>query len=85
MITKIDNFGRILIPKKIRKKLGLEPGEKISIETTRKKIILKVNQENKANQKNLKSFEKLLAFNQQFQLTVDPNIDLSKLTHEINK
>ena len=85
MITKIDNFGRILIPKKIRKKLGLEPGEKISIETTKKNIILKANQENKANQKNLKSFEKLLAFNQQFQLTVDPNIDLSELTNEINK
>ena len=65
--------------------MGLEPGEKISIETTRKNIILKANQENKANQKNLKSFEKLLAFNQQFQLTVDPNIDLSELTNEINK
>ena len=65
--------------------MGLEPGERIGIETTRKKIILKVNQENKANQKNLKSFEKLLAFNQQFQLTVDPNIDLSELTNEINK
>ena len=85
MITKIDNFGRILIPKKIRKKLGLEPGERIGIETSGKKIILKVNQENKANQKNLKSFKKLLAFNQQFQLTVDPNIDLSELNSKINK
>ena len=63
----------------------LETGERIGIETTSKKIILIVKQENKAKRTSLRSFEKLLAFNQQFQLTVGPNIDLSKLTSKINK
>ena len=31
MEVTIDNFGRILIPKNIRKLLGLEPGQKLEL------------------------------------------------------
>ncbi len=70
---------------KDKKKIGIRTRRENKHRNNWEKIILKVNQENKANQKNLKSFEKLLAFNQQFQLTVDPNMDLSELTSKINK
>ena len=70
---------------KDKKKIGIRTRIENRYRNIGEKIILKVNQENKANQKNLKSFEKLLAFNQQFQLTVDPNMDLSELTSKINK
>lgn len=41
METTLDGFGRIVIPKKIRDDLNLEPGAQISIEKTDQAIILK--------------------------------------------
>ncbi len=43
MVTKIDNFGRVLIPKKIRRKLGFLPGVTVQLEEINNQIILKVN------------------------------------------
>lgn len=40
MIIKIDTAGRILIPKPIRKALGLESGTEIRIEIIDKKLII---------------------------------------------
>lgn len=40
MIIKIDSVGRILIPKPIRKMLGLEADTEIKIEIIGKKIII---------------------------------------------
>lgn len=36
MTTTIDKFGRILIPKSVRKELGLEPGNSIDLIVIRK-------------------------------------------------
>ncbi len=33
METKLDKFGRIVIPRKLRRALGLKPGAKLHIET----------------------------------------------------
>ena len=40
MNTKIDKFGRIVLPKKIRDDMGLSPGTSIKITETPDKIIL---------------------------------------------
>ena len=42
MVSKIDNFGSVLIPKKIRRKLGFLPGVTVQLEETDNQIILKV-------------------------------------------
>lgn len=36
----IDKFGRIVIPKAIRRKLGLEPGTKLRLEVEDREIVL---------------------------------------------
>ena len=38
--TKIDQFGRVLIPKKIRGKLGLSPGTALKIVQRKDEIVL---------------------------------------------
>jgi len=44
MQTKLDKFGRIVIPKSVRKNLGLKPGEILQLEESGEKIIIKPNQ-----------------------------------------
>ncbi len=41
MDTTLDNFGRIVIPKKIRKNFNLKPGTRIRIEENDQTITLK--------------------------------------------
>jgi AbrB family looped-hinge helix DNA binding protein len=41
MQTTIDRFGRIVLPKKLRDDLNLEPGSQIQIEESGQEIILK--------------------------------------------
>ena len=41
METTVDNYGRIVIPKSIRKQLNLSPGEHLIIELIKDRIILK--------------------------------------------
>ncbi len=41
METKLDKFGRVLIPKAIRKKVGLKPGESVRLEESGKEIIIR--------------------------------------------
>ena len=43
MQTKLDKFGRVLIPKNVRKNLGLKPGDTLELEQSDKKIIIKPN------------------------------------------
>lgn len=38
--VKIDRFGRVLIPKKVRDRLGLETDDEISLEVEGEKLIL---------------------------------------------
>ena len=40
MKTKIDNFGRVLIPRNIRKKSGLKPGDILEIEQNENQILI---------------------------------------------
>ena len=41
MLTTIDRFGRIVLPKKLRDDFNLEPGSQIQIEESGQEIILK--------------------------------------------
>jgi len=41
MLTTIDRFGRIVLPKKLRDDFNLEPGSQIRIEENGQEIILK--------------------------------------------
>ena len=41
METKLDKFGRIVIPKKVRDDLGLAPGDRLEIEKTQGGVLLK--------------------------------------------
>lgn len=41
MRTTIDKFGRFVIPKALRDKIGLRPGDEIEIEEQGQKIIIK--------------------------------------------
>lgn len=41
MVTTIDRFGRIVIPKAVRDMFGLKPGETIMVEETKDGILLK--------------------------------------------
>ena len=43
MQTKLDKFGRVLNPKKIRQDLGLRPGEMLGLEQSNGKIIITPN------------------------------------------
>ncbi len=43
METKLDKFGRVLIPKGIRKTLGLKPGETVHLEQADNQIIIRPN------------------------------------------
>jgi AbrB family looped-hinge helix DNA binding protein len=36
----MDRFGRVLIPKKVREQLGLEPGEALALEVQDHRLIL---------------------------------------------
>ncbi len=40
MVVKIDKFGRLLIPKRLRRQLGLQPGEPVDLETSGKRLII---------------------------------------------
>ena len=42
MVTKLDKFGRLLIPKSIRKNLGLKPGAAVHLEESGKEIIIRL-------------------------------------------
>lgn len=44
MQTKLDKFGRVVIPKSVRQNLGLKPGEILQLEESGEKIIIKPNQ-----------------------------------------
>jgi AbrB family looped-hinge helix DNA binding protein len=79
MQTKIDKFGRILIPQKIRRKLGLRAGEILQLEEFGKSIVIKANHSQTPDSDKLAIFEELLEFNKQFNLKVDPAIDISRL------
>ncbi len=39
-VVQLDKFGRIVIPKKIRKDFNLKPGSSIRIEETKEEILL---------------------------------------------
>jgi AbrB family looped-hinge helix DNA binding protein len=41
METSLDRFGRLVIPKKIRERMGLDPGSVLDIEESEGRIILK--------------------------------------------
>lgn len=41
MVTTLDRFGRVVIPKKVRDDLGLKPGAVLEIEEVDEKIFLK--------------------------------------------
>jgi AbrB family looped-hinge helix DNA binding protein len=41
MKTTIDRFGRLVVPKTIRERLGLRPGDEIEIEEQDNRIVLK--------------------------------------------
>ena len=43
MEAKLDKFGRVLIPKAIRKNLGLKPGQIVHLEESGKEIIIRPN------------------------------------------
>ena len=45
MKAKVDKFGRIVIPKKIREELGLTPGTALDIHEDRDRIIIRPLQE----------------------------------------
>lgn len=57
MYRKIDELGRLVIPKEIRNTLGLKPGDEIKIEIKNNQIILE-----KENSINIKEYiqEKML-------------------------
>lgn len=82
MQTRIDKFGRVLIPKAIRKNLGLEPGETLQLEQSDKEIILKPKKE--CYDEQLKIFERLLKYNKNFDLDISLDIDISRLADEVN-
>ena len=42
MQTTVDKFGRIIIPKKIRDHLGLEPGTSVEIEEDKGRLVFTV-------------------------------------------
>ncbi len=48
MQTRIDKFGRVLIPKKIRRNLGLQPGKMVQLEESGEKVILKPGRQDEA-------------------------------------
>ena len=58
MQTRIDKFGRIVIPKSIRQNLGLRPGEIMQLEEQGEKIILKPD----TNEESLKLKDGILVF-----------------------
>ncbi len=41
MDAKLDGFGRIVIPKKLRDRLGLEPGDPIEVEARKGEVVLR--------------------------------------------
>jgi len=41
MKTTIDKFGRLVLPKQIRDRIGLKPGSEIEIEELESKIIIR--------------------------------------------
>jgi AbrB family looped-hinge helix DNA binding protein len=41
MATKLDKFGRVVLPKDIRDDLGLKPGHVLKVERIDEKVILK--------------------------------------------
>jgi AbrB family looped-hinge helix DNA binding protein len=45
METTIDRFGRIVIPKRVRDELGLDPGTVLEIERANRAVVLRVRQE----------------------------------------
>lgn len=47
MQAKVDKFGRVLIPKFVRQKLGLKPGEKVELEESDQEIIIRAKAKNK--------------------------------------
>lgn len=38
---EIDRFGRVLIPKKLREQLGLQPGERLEVDLAEGQLILR--------------------------------------------
>lgn len=40
MVTNLDKFGRVIIPKKLRKQLGITPETTLNIEEDGKRIII---------------------------------------------
>lgn len=84
MHTKLDKFGRVLIPKNIRKNLGLKPGDTLELEHSQQEIIIKPNSKNDSRSKKLEILEKLFQHNQRFNLEISPGIDISNLADEVN-
>ncbi len=58
MQTRLDKFGRVVIPKSIRQNLGLRPGEIMQLEEEGEKIILKP----ESNVESLKLKDGILVF-----------------------
>lgn len=42
MLTTLDKFGRVIIPKKLRKKLGIHSGSNLNISDEGNRIVLEV-------------------------------------------
>ena len=40
VIRRIDELGRVVIPKDMRRQLGVKPGEELQLEYTRNKIVI---------------------------------------------
>ncbi len=41
MATRLDKFGRVVLPKNIRDHLDLKPGQELKVESTDEEVILK--------------------------------------------
>jgi len=67
------------VEKYLRNRKGLSPDQYVE------KLILSIIRKDKMTpEEKLKLFNNLIEYNQQFDLTVDPEIDISELANEVN-
>ncbi|HQU62987.1 MAG: AbrB/MazE/SpoVT family DNA-binding domain-containing protein [Calditrichaeota bacterium] len=82
--SKIDQFGRVIIPKQIRKEMDLKPGDGFEIRIEGMTLVLVPYEMDKKTQSDLKAFTDLLRLNRRREKKVDKSIDLSALADEVN-
>lgn len=84
MLTTLDKFGRIIIPKKIRKHLGINLGTKLNISEDGDRIIIEpVNEKEPVIEKNgILVFTGKLERNVEDLVRKDRELRIKKLLHE---